>query len=244
MFVRAHLGWVRLAARLGVIHAVGGAVAALGIAVALANTAPGADTPRVDGPFYDPARLGVWIQERTPGRRTVLFMLGRSRVHERTSAGLRLVEPRPERATPAWATDWSRRIPELHAAGDFVDPAQAMDFGYGWPLVCLHSAQVLGPGARGTLTARDEGVVELAGVRVPTGVSVAGVAASALVLGAPLSGAIGAFRGLRRAIRRRRGVCTVCAYAIDPELRICPECGTAHTPMAGDEPDRFARRAA
>ncbi len=215
---------LRRAVRAGLVHIAAGLGAALLIAVALANTTTGA-TPRLLGPFYDPDRLGIWLEERTPGRRSVIFMLARSRIYEDAPGAPRLVSPRPERASPAWTTDWSRAIPAMQASGTMIDPTQTQEHAFGWPAVCLASADYLEEQAGGTFIARSEHAHRINGVVVPGRVWAPGLVINTLVLGAPAGAAYLVGTLIISMARRHRGVCPLCCYPTDPEITVCPECG-------------------
>ncbi|MEZ6242364.1 MAG: hypothetical protein R3B57_04910 [Phycisphaerales bacterium] len=210
--------------RLALAHAAFGLAGALALAVWLTNTST-RQAPRVVGPYYDPGRLGVWLEERTWGSRSVMFMLARSEIYEDGPDGPRLMQPRPERASPAWATDWSRRIPAMQAAGEMIDPTQTFEHAYGWPAPCLATSEYLVQRANGTSVAQTEHVERICGVVLPTRVWAPGLVIDALALGAPASVTLAGAGMFRVSRRRRRGLCTACAYPIDQEIGVCPECG-------------------
>ncbi len=222
------------------MHVAAGLGLTLAVALTLANTST-TRAARVVGPYYDPERLGVWIAERTPGRCSVVFMLARSRIYEDGPSGPRLVRPTPERSAPAWTTDWSRRIPELQASGTMIDPTQTQEHAFGWPMACLASADYIVRTPGGTVVPVTEHAATHAGVVIPDRVWAPGLAMNTLVLGAPASVAyLGGSLALAVS-RRRRGVCAACAYPLDPELAICPECGRGTVDGSAASP---ARRAA
>ena len=96
----------------------------------------------------------------------------------------------------------------------------------GWP---WHAAYGLRYKARGT-SPLESGLIDLplgrAGDVLPWRPLWGGLAGNTLVYAALVLAMWAAFRLLRAARRRKRGVCPACGYPLDGEMARCPECGT------------------
>ncbi len=218
---------MRAALRLATIHCVVGVVGAAGFAMMLAVRPDlmRADRVEVVGPLYDPERLGVWIQERSPGRSTVRFMLGRSRIFESVDGQPVPVIPRPERAGPEWMEDWSRKIPRMHAEGIMVSNDEVREYAFGWPRLCLKTSELSEIKALGGWREYTEGLATFGDFSVPVLPMASGLVFNTAVLGIPGSATLLVMGFMRSVARRRAGRCVGCAYELDGELLICPECG-------------------
>ena len=226
-------------------HAVFGLAASVALAMLL-SIRPVMRGERVEviGPKYDPDRLGIWLQERSPGRSSVRFMLGRSLIFEQVDGRLQPVVPRPEAVGPAWMEDWSRRLPRMHAAGIMVSTDEVREHAFGWPRLCLKTSELSEIKALGGWREYTEGLATFGDLSVPVLPLPSGLAFNTALLGFPGSlGLIGA-GVIRYVARRRAGVCLGCAYAIDEELLVCPECGRATGRPLPGMPEAPCRRAA
>jgi len=219
----------RAVVRLAVIHAVVGVLGATGLAMILAVRPDvlGGERIEVVGPMYDPERLGIWLQERSPGRCSVRFMLGRSRVFESVDGRPVPVIPRPEAPGPEWMEDWATRIADLHAAGIMVSTDEVREHAFGWPRLCLKTSELNEIKALGGWREYTEGLATFGDFSVPVTPMVSGLAFNALLFGFPGSTAVLVFGLVRSISRRRAGCCVGCAYALDEGSLICPECGRA-----------------
>ncbi len=227
-------------------HAVFGLAASVALAMLLSIRPDVMRGERVEviGPKYDPDRLGIWLQERSPGRSSVRFMLGRSLIFEQVDGRLQPVVPRPEAVGPAWMEDWSRRLPRMHAAGIMVSTDEVREHAFGWPRLCLKTSELSEIKALGGWREYTEGLATFGDLSVPVLPLPSGLAFNTALLGFPGSlGLIGA-GVIRYVARRRAGVCLGCAYAIDEELLVCPECGRATGRPLPGMPEAPCRRAA
>ena len=236
----------RLGARLVVVHAAVGLAGAVGLAMTLAVRPGllGGDRGEVIGPKYDPQRLGIWIQERATGRSTVRFMLGRSLVYESVEGQLVPVVPRPEGVAPAWVEDWSRKLPRMHAAGIMVSTDEVREHAFGWPRLCLKMSELSEIKASGGWRAYTEGLARFGDFSVPVMPVGPGLAYNAALLGLPGSVGVVGLALVRRVTRRRAGLCVGCAYRLDEETLICPECGRGVGRASSEGEAAPARRAA
>ena len=222
-------GAARVVGRLVTIHLVVGMLGAVGLAMLLAARPDvlGGDRVEVIGPKYDPQRLGIWLQERSLGRSSVRFMLGRSLVFENVDGQLAPVVPRPEEVGPGWMEDWSRKLPRMHAAGIMVSTDEVREHAFGWPRLCLKSSELSEIKALGGWREYTEGLAEFGDFSVPVMPLPSGLAYNTALLGCPGSGTAVILAFMGRVARRRAGLCVACAYHLDPELMTCPECGRA-----------------
>ncbi len=204
----------------------------------------GGDRVEVIGPKYDPQRLGIWIQERSPGRSSVRFMLGRSRVYKSVDGQPVPIYPRPEQVGPAWMEDWSRKISRMHAAGIMVSTDEIREHAFGWPRLCLKTAELSEIKAAGGWRVYTEGLATFGDFGVPVTPMASGLAFNTLVLGIPGSGTVLVFGFMRTVSRRRAGRCIGCAYSLDGGVMICPECGRATGVSRGEGEAGEVRRAA
>lgn len=240
------MSFARASGRVVMIHAVVGVLGAVGLAMLLAVRPDvlGGDRVEVVGPVYDPERLGIWLQERAPGRSSVRFMLGRSLIFEDVEGELVPVVPRPEGIGPEWMEDWSRKLPEMHAAGIMVSTDEVREHAFGWPRLCLKSSELSEIKALGGWREYTEGLATFGDFSVPVIPMAFGLVYNASVLGFPGSMTAVVFAGARAVVRRRSGLCVGCAYQLDDELLICPECGRATGVQAEERESKPARRAA
>ncbi len=229
---------LRVVTRLTTVHVVVGAVGAGGLATMLAARPDlmRADKVEVVGPLYDPERLGVWMQEQSPGRSTVRFMLGRSRIFESVDGQPVPIIPRPERVGPEWMEDWSQRIPRMHAQGIMVSTDEVREYAFGWPRLCLKTTELSEIKAMGGWREYTEGLATFGDFILPVLPLASGLAYNTALLGIPGSATLIVVGLVRTLARKRAGVCIGCAYELDGELLICPECGRS-TGTGGDASD-------